>query len=88
MLNIYDVDTARRTILRRQPPGMQELPSALLKTLARIFGQGVSPSQAVAQILAAVQQEGDAALSRWRPDPGRRPIGGHPPTPHISCGSF
>ena len=65
MLNIYDVETARRTILRRQPPGMQELPPAMLKTLARIFGQGVSPGQAVAQILAAVQQEGDAALNRW-----------------------
>jgi len=65
MLSIYDVERARRTILLRQPPEMQNLPPAILESVARIFGQGVTPSEAVAQILASVREEGDRAVQRW-----------------------
>jgi histidinol dehydrogenase len=30
-----------------------------------LFGEGVTPPQAVAAILASVREEGDAALRRW-----------------------
>ncbi|MCH8337647.1 MAG: histidinol dehydrogenase, partial [Chloroflexi bacterium] len=65
MLNIYDVERARRTILRREPPKRQNLPPALLEGVERIFGQGVVPSEAVARILASVREEGDQAVRRW-----------------------
>ena len=65
MLNIYDVERARRTILRRVPPERQNLPPALLEGVERIFGQGVVPSEAVARILASVREEGDQAVRRW-----------------------
>jgi histidinol dehydrogenase len=65
LLAIYDVETAKRTILRRGAVGDEEYPPALLEALARVHGPGTTPAQAVARILAAVRDEGDAALRRW-----------------------
>jgi histidinol dehydrogenase len=67
MLRLYDLETARQTILRR-PQGLADgtgFPPAVLESTAHLFGPGVTPPQAVAQILAAVRREGDAALRRW-----------------------
>ena len=67
MLTLYDVEAARRTILRR-PRGSataDQYPPALLEGTERRFGPGVTPPQAVAQILASVREEGDAALRHW-----------------------
>lgn len=67
MLKIYDVETARETILCRLkgPAHAIEYPRALLEGTERLFGPGVTPPQAVAKILASVQKEGDAALRHW-----------------------
>jgi histidinol dehydrogenase len=65
LLSIYDVETARRTILRRELFGEEAHPPALLESLARMFGPGTTPSQAVARILQSVRDEGDAALRHW-----------------------
>ncbi len=65
MLQIYDVETARRTILRRRGLLDDDYPSGVLRRTAELFGEGVTPKQAVAIILASVRQEGDAALRRW-----------------------
>ncbi|HEY7598683.1 MAG TPA: histidinol dehydrogenase, partial [Candidatus Limnocylindrales bacterium] len=65
MLTIYDAETAQRTILRRGAVGEEDYPPALLESLARTHGPGTTPAQAVARILAAVRDEGDAALRRW-----------------------
>ena len=62
MLRIYDVDTARKTILRRE---VEDLQGARLEGLSDNFGRGVTPNEAVAQILASVRKEGDRALKRW-----------------------
>jgi histidinol dehydrogenase len=67
VLKLYDVDSAQRTILRRTP-GLAtaiEYPTSVVEGTERIFGRGVTPPQAVAQILASVQEEGDAALRHW-----------------------
>jgi histidinol dehydrogenase len=40
-------------------------PPAVLGRTERLFGAGVTPPQAVAQIIASVQSEGDSALRRW-----------------------
>jgi histidinol dehydrogenase len=65
LLTIYDIETAKRTILRRGAVGEDEYPPALLESLAQVHGPGTTPAQAVARILAAVRDEGDAALRRW-----------------------
>jgi len=65
MLKIYDLDTARQTILRRIPPQLSTYPSAVLESTERIFGPGATPPQSVATILASIREEGDAALKRW-----------------------
>lgn len=65
MLKVCDVETARRTLLRRSPIGNGTYPPALLSAVEGIFGGGVTPTQAVALILASVRDDGDAALRRW-----------------------
>jgi histidinol dehydrogenase len=65
MLRIVDVETARKGILRRMPVNSVRYPAAVLEGTEDLFGPGVTPSQAVARILASVQEEGDSALRRW-----------------------
>lgn len=64
-MQIFDVAQARQTILKRVPINWMEYPPAVTERTQRLFGPGVSPPQAVAQILRSVQQEGDAALLHW-----------------------
>ncbi|HPH94576.1 MAG TPA: histidinol dehydrogenase [Anaerolineaceae bacterium] len=65
MLKIYDVETARQGILKRQPMSLMAFPAAVQARTEALFGAGVTPQMAVTQILRSVQQEGDAALRRW-----------------------
>jgi len=65
LLNFYDVQTAQKTILKRQDPSEMRLPPAMQANLDRLFGPSTTPAQAVNRILAEVRQEGDAALQRW-----------------------
>jgi histidinol dehydrogenase len=65
MIQIYDIPTARQTILKRLPLNTMVFPPAVLASTQRLFGSGVTPAQAVAQIIASIQNEGDAALHRW-----------------------
>ncbi len=65
MLAIIDVETARKTILKRTPLTSMTYPASILERTEKIFGHGMTPPQAVAAILASVQNEGDAALLRW-----------------------
>lgn len=65
MIKIYDIHSARRTILRRQPLSTMSFPAATLAGTERLFGAGVTPPQAVAQIITTIQNEGDVALRRW-----------------------
>lgn len=64
-MEIYDLETARKTILKRQPLGAMDYPPSTLARTAELFGEGITPPQAVAQMLTSVRQEGDAALRRW-----------------------
>ncbi len=65
MLKLYDIPTARETILRRDPQGETAYPSGLLQSVERIFGEGIDPEGAVSVILDSVRREGDAALRHW-----------------------
>lgn len=65
MIRVFDVDTARRTILHREPLFTTNYPDGILDSTERIFGQGVNPSMAVAEILKSVFEEGDSAIKKW-----------------------
>jgi histidinol dehydrogenase len=59
---VEDVDVARRTVLRRRAWDEIEITPALQASIERVFGERLSPDQAVARILCDVRRDGDAAL--------------------------
>ena len=64
MLKIIDLAEAKQTILKRKPQG-EEAPPALRESLARVFGEPLTPAEAVRRIIADVRANGDEAVSRW-----------------------
>jgi histidinol dehydrogenase len=65
MLRIMDVSQAQDTILRRALNLEPANPAVLQSAMERIFGEALTPAQAVDRILADVRARGDAALSSW-----------------------
>jgi histidinol dehydrogenase len=65
MLKIYTVAEARQTLLKRDALNAMRYPERLLERTESLFGKGITPPLAVAQILASVRQEGDAAVRKW-----------------------
>jgi len=66
MLRIYmDIEEARRELLRRYAPDEATIPPSVKEGLLRIFGEAISPAEAVRRILADVRRRGDAALREW-----------------------
>jgi histidinol dehydrogenase len=74
MFRIIDLAEAKRTILKRKSQG-EEIPTALRESLARVFGEGVTPAEAVRRILADVRDGGDDAIARWTEKIDGRKIG-------------
>ena len=62
---VHGADEARRTILRRVPLEESEPPEYVRERDRRVFGPGLSVSEVVDRILAAVRSEGDAAVIRF-----------------------
>ncbi len=65
MLRIMDVPKAQATILCRQPSLEPVNPAGLQSAMERIFGEALTPAQAVERIRRDVLQRGDAALTHW-----------------------
>jgi histidinol dehydrogenase len=65
MINIYDLTTAQKTILKRVPLTRMEVSPEVQARLEALFGEGATPTGAVAQILKSIEEGGDAALHRW-----------------------
>ena len=59
---MQDLDTARRPVLARRSWDAIEITSALQASITRVFGEPLSPDQAVERILRDVRRDGDAAL--------------------------
>ena len=59
----YDWEKARQTLLRRNLD-LNQVPEAVQESIERVFGEGVTPQQAVARILADVLERGDEAVRR------------------------
>lgn len=64
-MKIVDVATAEATILRRAAWNEWQVPEAMLDGNVALFGERIGPDEAVRRILAAVRNEGDAALRHW-----------------------
>jgi histidinol dehydrogenase len=67
MLRIYDDwQQARQTVLRRRDMmALDEVPEPVRAGIRRVFGEELTPEEAVARILADVRQRGDEALCHW-----------------------
>jgi histidinol dehydrogenase len=64
-MNIYTVEQARTTILKRRAFNRQRYSLATLERTAAFFGQGITPPQAVELILRSVEEQGDTAVRKW-----------------------
>lgn len=62
---VTGAEEARRTILRRMPLDEVDVPEHLRARDRAIFGPGLSAEEAVARIVRAVRDEGDAAVRRF-----------------------
>ncbi len=53
---------ARTDLLRRPPPDAAEVPQSVLDRLRALFGEPMTPEQAVARIIRDVRERGDVAI--------------------------
>jgi histidinol dehydrogenase len=65
MIEIYTVEQAKVGILRRDQALQMDVPTGLQASIQRVFGEALSPEQAVRRILADVRGRGDEALHDW-----------------------
>ena len=65
MFKQYDPQTARQTILKRTAPDEFPVSQRVLDGIAQLFGNSLTPDEAVSKILKDVRKNGDAALQRW-----------------------
>ena len=65
MLRQYDPQTARQTILKRVPPDEIAVGQRVLDGIAQLFGERLTPEEAVSLILKDVRMNGDTALQKW-----------------------
>ena len=65
MLKQYDPQTAKQTILKRTPPDEFPVSQRVLDGIAQLFGESLTPEQAVTKILKDVRMNGDSALQKW-----------------------
>ncbi len=77
-MKIYTSEEARATLLKRQPLNLQNTSLKTLEGIKKVFGEDLTPAEAVSRILKDVLARGDKALVEWntkldnRPDPTLR----------------
>lgn len=64
-IRIYSVEEARATILKRRRWGEWPIPDSVRAGIRRVFGEDLSPEEAVRRIIADVRRRGDMALREW-----------------------
>jgi len=65
MLRIFDPQTARQTLLKRQPIDELQVSPSVQERIRKLFGEALSPAQVVDRILGDVRERGDAAVADW-----------------------
>ncbi len=64
-IRIYTVEEARATILKRRRWDEWPIPESVRAGIRRVFGEDLSPEEAVRRIIADVRRRGDTALREW-----------------------
>ena len=64
-MQILDVETAKSTILQRPRWDDVPVPASILDSIEGIFGERISPDEAVRKILHDVRMRGDTSLRDW-----------------------
>ncbi|MBN1562550.1 MAG: histidinol dehydrogenase [Anaerolineae bacterium] len=65
-LRIFDeLSEAQATILKRESLRDTSVPDWLSDSLAKLFGEPITPAEAVSRIIRSVREDGDAALLAW-----------------------
>lgn len=62
---IYTAEEAKKTILRRLPVGETVMSPSLAAGIERVFGERLTPEEAVSRILADIRTQGDNAITAW-----------------------
>ncbi len=62
---LYNVAEAKKTILHRAAVGDVAVTPTLAKGIARVFGDSLTPEEAVQRILSDVRKHGDEAIIDW-----------------------
>ena len=65
MIEIYSVEDAQRSLLARKPIYQDKYSPLTVERTEALFGKGVTPPQAVAQILKSINEDGDTAVRKW-----------------------
>ncbi|MEI7845120.1 MAG: histidinol dehydrogenase [Chloroflexota bacterium] len=65
MISIFDVETAKKSLLKRIPPDETRVTPAVLERIAQTFGEKINAEEAVKRILTSIRAGGDAALRDW-----------------------
>lgn len=65
MFKIYPLQVAQQTILKRQLTDESNVPSTVLDKIEQLFGERITPENAVSRILQDVRKLGDIALKSW-----------------------
>ena len=65
MISIFDVETAKKSLLKRIPPDETRVTPAVLERIAQTFGEKINAEEAVKRILTDIRARGDAALRDW-----------------------
>jgi histidinol dehydrogenase len=65
MISIFDVETAKKSLLKRIPPDETRVTPAVLERLAATFGEKINAEEAVKRILTDIRKRGDLALRDW-----------------------
>lgn len=65
MFRIFDVPSAQQSILLRAPMDDMSVPPSLLDGLRTLFGEPITPDQAVQRILKDIRTRKDDALREW-----------------------
>lgn len=65
LLRIYEPAEAQATLLARKPVGEVAMTPTLAAGIERVFGEPLTPDDAVRRLLVDVRDRGDAALRDW-----------------------
>lgn len=64
-MKIFTTEEAKISLLKRQPLGLQTTSAKTLEGIKTLFGEAISPNEAVRRILLDVHTHGDQALVEW-----------------------